>query len=112
VEIMKLIQSLIVAAVVAVPAISFAQTSQPVTRAQVRAELAQLEKAGYNPVGDYTNYPQNIQAAEARVNAQSQQAASAYGSSLNGSSASGSKAASVASSQDDVPGLGPIYAHP
>jgi len=109
---MNLIKSLIVSAVVAVPVVSFAQSTQPVTRAQVRAELVQLEKAGYNPVGDYTNYPQNIQAAEARVNAQNQQAASAYGPSTNGSSASGSSASSVAAAQDNVTGLGPIYAHP
>lgn len=51
---------------------SFAQsvdTSQrPKTRAEVRAELVRLEQAGYNPAtaNDY-DYPQNIQAAEARV---------------------------------------------
>jgi hypothetical protein len=85
---MKLVQSLIVAAVVAVPAISFAQSSQPLTRAQVRAELAQLEKAGYNPEGDNTTYPRNLQAAEAKVNAQNHDAESAYGASPSGSSAS------------------------
>jgi hypothetical protein len=105
---MKLIQSLIVAAVVAVPLVSFAQSSQPLTRAQVRAELAQLQQAGYNPASDYTQYPQNLQAAEARVSAQNQ---SAYGSSTNGSSASGAPATSATSAQDNVPGLGPIYAH-
>jgi hypothetical protein len=109
---MKLIKSLIVAAVVAVPVISFAQSSQPLTRAQVRAELVQLQQAGYNPAADYTKYPLNLQAAEARVDAQNQQAASSYGPSMNGSSASGSPASPVASSQDNVPGLGPIYAHP
>jgi hypothetical protein len=100
---MKLVQSLIVAALVAVPVVSFAQSSQPLTRAQVRAELVQLEKAGYNPAGDYTNYPQNIEAAEARVNAQNE----AYGSSANGSSASGAPLSSVSSSQDNS-----VYARP
>ena len=109
---MNLIKSLIVAAVVAVPVVSFAQSSQPITRAQVRAELVQLQQAGYSPAADYTKYPLNIQAAEARVNAQNPQAASAYGPSTNGSSASGSPVASVGSAQDNVPGLGPIYAHP
>ena len=40
---MKLVQSLIVAALIAAPAVSFAQSNQPVTRAQVRAELVQLQ---------------------------------------------------------------------
>ncbi|HTR11131.1 MAG TPA: DUF4148 domain-containing protein [Paraburkholderia sp.] len=105
---MNLIKSLIVAAVVAVPVASFAQSSAPLTRAQVRAELVQLEKAGYNPSADYTNYPQNIQAAEARVGAQNGAAASAYGGSVAGSSAAGG---ATASAQHDIPGLGPIYAH-
>ena len=45
----SLIQAVALAAVLAVPAVSFAQSDAPVTRAQVRAELVQLEKAGYNP---------------------------------------------------------------
>lgn len=86
---MKLIQSLIVAAVLAVPAVSFAQSNAPVTRAQVRAELVQLEKAGYRPgSGDQTTYPVQIQAAEARVAAQNS-AATSYGGVADGSSASG-----------------------
>jgi hypothetical protein len=72
VVIMKsLIQAVAIAAVLAVPMVSFAQSNQPVTRAQVREELIQLEKAGYNPAtaNDY-DYPANIQAAQARVAAQ------------------------------------------
>jgi hypothetical protein len=48
---------------------SFAQQSNaPVTHAQVRAELVQLEKAGYNPCcGKDPYYPAAIQAAVARV---------------------------------------------
>jgi hypothetical protein len=48
-----------------------AQTAQqaPITRAQVRAQLVQLEAAGYRPGGDEVNYPQDIQAAEQRVQA-------------------------------------------
>ncbi|SMG58142.1 DUF4148 domain-containing protein [Paraburkholderia susongensis] len=65
-----LISAVAIAAALVAPVASFAQSSQPVTRAQVRAELVQLEKAGYNPVGDYMNYPANIQAAQARVDAQ------------------------------------------
>lgn len=62
-----LIAAALAATVLAAPALSFAQESQPVTRAQVRAELVQLEQAGYKPAADQVNYPQNIQAAQARV---------------------------------------------
>jgi hypothetical protein len=110
VETMKLVQSLIIAAFVAVPAISFAQSSQPLTRAQVRAELVQLEKAGYNPASDNTTYPRNIQAAEATVSAENQDAESTYGASTSGSSAAGAPVLS-ASSQNNMPGVGSIYTH-
>lgn len=63
---------LIVAAALAVPASSFAE-SQPVMRAQLKAELVQLERAGYNPSMDRTTYPAQIQAAEAKVAAQNGQ---------------------------------------
>ncbi|OTP75265.1 DUF4148 domain-containing protein [Caballeronia sp. M23-90] len=33
-------------------------------RTKKNAELKDLEKNGYNPAGDQTNYPQNIQNAE------------------------------------------------
>lgn len=61
----------IVYAVVAASALSasfgaFAQTS-PVTRAEVRGELVQLEKAGYHPGVSSPYYPADIQAAQARV---------------------------------------------
>ena len=84
-----LISAIIVSTVFAVPVASFAQSNQPVTRAQVRAELIQLEKAGYNPTtaNDY-DYPANIQAAEARVAAQN--GATSYGPAVSGSSQSGS----------------------
>jgi len=87
---MKLVQSLIVTAAFAIPAVSsFAQSNAPVTRAQVRAELVQLEKAGYQPgTGDQAHYPVRIQAAEARVAAQNSDAAG-YGGVSGGSSASG-----------------------
>jgi hypothetical protein len=104
---MKVIQSLIVAAAVALPALSFAQSNQPLTRAEVRAELAQLEKAGYNPASDETQYPRNIEAAEARLGAQHGLAESSYGPAMGGSSASGSRA-----SDTEVIGLGAIYAKP
>ncbi|MFC5431402.1 DUF4148 domain-containing protein [Paraburkholderia denitrificans] len=67
----KLIPAVVVVAALAIPAISFAQPDQQgLTRAQVRAELVELEHAGYNPATDHLNYPANIEAAEARVHEQ------------------------------------------
>lgn len=116
---MKLVQSLIVAAVVAVPALSFAQSNQPLTRADVRAQLVELQRAGYNPASDQAQYPKNIEAAQARLNAQANLSASSYGSSTGGASVSGSRAARVHSgtgtgteAEADVIGLGAIYAKP
>jgi hypothetical protein len=89
VVIMKLVQSLIVAAALAIPAVSsFAQSNQPVTRAEVKAQLVQLEKAGYQPTTNDTQYPRDIQAAEARVSAENSATASVGGVS-DGTSASG-----------------------
>lgn len=82
----SLIKAAVVAAVFAVPALSFAQQQQPLTRAQVRDELAQLRAVGYDP-SDWMHYPDNIQAAEAKLAAQ--RAAHAYGTSTNGTSQSG-----------------------
>ncbi|AOK31459.1 hypothetical protein WS67_08275 [Burkholderia singularis] len=74
----SLIATVAVAAALAVPAVSFAQQANgAVSRAEVKAELIQLEKAGYNPASDRVNYPEEIQAAEARVHAQSNVAAKA-----------------------------------
>jgi hypothetical protein len=89
-----LISAVAVVAALAAPALSFAQQSDaPLTRAQVRSELVQLEKAGYNPNISDPSYPSNIQAAEARANAQTlaqaQPQASDYGSVANGSSQAG-----------------------
>lgn len=60
-----------VAAALLVPALSFAQGPSPSntspTRAQVREELAQVEKAGYKPTGRDNKYPSDLQAAEARI---------------------------------------------
>ena len=64
----NLIQAVVVAAALAAPVAVFAQNDAPLTRAQVRAELVELENAGYHPaVGQDPHYPADIQAAEARV---------------------------------------------
>jgi len=70
-HIMKTLVRLTSLALVALPALAFAQsTPGPVTRAEVRADLIRVEKAGYNPFGNDANYPVDIQAAEAKVAAQ------------------------------------------
>ncbi|KIG04880.1 Protein of unknown function DUF4148 [Burkholderia sp. MR1] len=84
------IATIIVAAALAIPAASSFAQSQPVTRAQVKAELVQLEHAGYNPSMDRTTYPAQIQAAEAKVAAQNGQ--TSYGGVAEASSASGGPA--------------------
>lgn len=91
----SLIKAVALTVVLVAPVASFAQSNQPVTRAQVRAELVQLEKAGYNPAtaNDF-DYPANIQAAEARVAAENGTAqTSGYGPSVSGSSQAGQPAA-------------------
>jgi hypothetical protein len=90
-----LIPAVVIASALAAPGFAFAQSNGPVTRAQVRAELVQLERAGYNPAGDRTQYPVNIQAAEQRVAAENGVAQSSYGSSMSGTSASGAPVAAV-----------------
>jgi Domain of unknown function (DUF4148) len=94
-----LIAAVLAVTVLAAPAVSFAQSSKdPITRAQVRADLVQLEKAGYRPGIDDPYYPANIQAAEARVHPQSATTTdtSSYGGvPLTGTSASGTTAGGV-----------------
>lgn len=54
-----------VALAFAAPVASFAQSNQPLTRAEVREQIVQLEKAGYNPnVISDSKYPADVQAAE------------------------------------------------
>lgn len=93
--------------VVAAPLSSFAQSNQPMSRAQVRANLVQAERAGYNPAtANSYEYPANIQAAERRVAAQNDtvQTDAAYGSSINGTSQIGRRAEATVSSYSP-----PIY---
>lgn len=55
----------------AVPAVSsFAQSADPIYRAEVKAQPIQLQKVGYQPGRADPNTLTDIQAAEARVAAQ------------------------------------------
>ena len=88
----SLVKAVALALVIVAPVASFAQSNQPLTRAQVRAELVQLEKAGYTSIrGADPYYPANIQAAMARVAAQNGSAAAAtdMGGVSGGGAASG-----------------------
>jgi hypothetical protein len=83
---MKNLICALLAVVLIVPAVSFAQTTNtPLTRAEVRAELVQLEQAGYQPAARQNHYPDEIQAAEARLHASDSAYASSDGARANGS---------------------------
>ena len=70
----SLVYAMIAASALSIPLASYAQSvspnNGPVTRAQVRQDLINVEQAGYRPVGRDPSYPEDIQAAEQRVNAQ------------------------------------------
>ena len=85
----SLIQAVVIAAAISAPVAVFAQSNAPVTRAQVKAELIQFEQAGgrVNTAND-PYYPEDFQAAEARVNAQNGNN-EGFGGVQAGSSASG-----------------------
>lgn len=88
---MKLPIKVVVVLAIAGPVVSFAQTSQQsLTRAQVRADVIQAEKAGYSPTA-WADFPEGeLQAAQFRA-AQKTSAARAtgYGSDWSGSSQAG-----------------------
>ena len=69
----SIIYAAVAASVFAVPLASFAQSSEPITRDQVKAELLKLEQNGYQPEASDAQYPANIQAAEARIQPAQQQ---------------------------------------
>jgi hypothetical protein len=86
-NIMKsLIRTAAAALILTLPIAAFAQTNGPVTRADVRAQLVQLEDAGYNPASDHATYPAKLEAAQARLN---QHGTDAYGGVADSASQSG-----------------------
>ncbi|MFX1738696.1 DUF4148 domain-containing protein [Paraburkholderia sp. A1RI_3L] len=92
-----LIRALLLSCALSAPVLAFAQTANaPVTRAEVRADLIQVEKAGYRPGNNDVHYPSDIQAAEAKVAAQddSTLAMQSMGGMAAGSAQSGVAAAS------------------
>ena len=100
IHIMKIrFPAVLAALALTLPVAAFAQQSTAgVTRAQVRHELVQIEKAGYNPsLRHETSYPTDIQAATAKLQANgptaAEAAASEYGGSANAIAQSGPAAA-------------------
>lgn len=106
--------TLALAAAIAFPAAAYAQeSSSTVTRAQVRAELAQLEGAGYQPGrANDPHYPADIQAAEAAVASRNDAGSnvdSGVGGAPIGSSASGIRVSAQAAPAN--PQFASLYAH-
>jgi hypothetical protein len=101
------IKSIAVAAALIVPVASFAQSSALVTRAEVRAQLVQLEKVGYRVGdGDNAHYPDALEAAEAKVGAQQPATVdTSYGGTTDGTSDAGRPAVSSAE-------WNAMYSHP
>jgi hypothetical protein len=101
----RILAALFVVGTIASPV--FAGTDAPtLTRAQVRAELAQLREVGYDQSrGDDPTYPAEIQAAEARL------AAKHGDASYGGISAAGSSSAGARKSEHhlDNDGMQPVY---
>jgi Domain of unknown function (DUF4148) len=91
-----LIAAAVIASVIAAPTIAFAQAAASLTRAEVKAQLIQLEQAGYKPTSGRNTYPRELQAAETRVSAKSENETDvSYGASSEGTSASGVVAVST-----------------
>jgi hypothetical protein len=102
----SVIKAVAVAVVLGAPVASFAQSNQAVTRAQVRAELTQLEKAGWSARDSEIHYPQAIQAAEARVATRkdvAQADTDGYGGVISGRSQAGRATETVASIDSPPP---------
>jgi hypothetical protein len=87
---MKISTATIIAAVFLLPAVVSAQSTDSLTREQVRAELVQLERAGYNPLSNCTgDCPGSLRRAEAVIMREQRTANTAYGSGSSGTAQSG-----------------------
>ena len=82
--------SAFIVAAVLVPAVAFAQSTAPLTREQVRADLLQLENAGYNPLSSCTgDCPGSLRRAEAILAQRRNDPGAAYGPVFEGSEQAG-----------------------
>jgi hypothetical protein len=65
---MKLSTLAVCVATLAMPLAAFAQQSDSgLTRAEVRAQLVELEQTGWRPTEEGPTYPERLQEAEAKV---------------------------------------------
>ncbi|KVL40392.1 DUF4148 domain-containing protein [Burkholderia sp. MSMB1835] len=79
---MKKLVTMASAIALIVPAFAFAQSGQShVTRAEARAQIVQLEHAGYYPSRKSNQYPEDIQAAERKID---ESASAGYGADATG----------------------------
>jgi hypothetical protein len=89
----SLIRVVVAAACSTAPVVVLAQSSDSITREQVRAEVIDLQKVGYSPgTASDNDFPGNIQAAEARLaalRAGAQSPSGGYGPAVGGSSEAG-----------------------
>ncbi|MFC0397384.1 DUF4148 domain-containing protein [Paraburkholderia rhizosphaerae] len=91
------IAALFTVCAVSVPLAAQAQSSNaPVTRADVQADLARVEQAGYDPHKVGPHYPADVQAVESRQHPQDTTASSDYGPGVGGTAASGNRAMPIA----------------
>jgi len=89
-----------------VPAMTFAQSVRPVTRAEVRSELAELRQAGYDGDTD-ASYPTKLLEAQKRIaSGHIGASATGVGGRVSGSSESGT---AVREHTGEIPGFRPIY---
>jgi Domain of unknown function (DUF4148) len=103
------IPAVVLASTLAAPTFAFAQANGPLTRAEVRAQLVQLERAGYQAGGGQdAHYPQDIQAAEARI-ASEQLASGGYGGTVDGSSTESGAPARGHYAANRLYGMPPVY---
>ncbi|VWC01837.1 membrane protein [Burkholderia lata] len=107
---MKAARILAVAVLAAVPALSFADTGHGLTRADVRAELVRLEKAGYDPARSEPHYPDDIAAALQVVRSDQNGPSKSQGDNVADASApAGHRGATQARSTQNV--ADDLYAH-
>ncbi|CAG9212575.1 DUF4148 domain-containing protein [Burkholderia vietnamiensis] len=100
----NLIRAVLISCALSAPVVAFAQnTNGPVTRAEVRADLARVERVGYRPIGNDPFYPSDIQAAEAKVAAQQPDASPAQSHAV--ASQSDAQRAAVSYASNDTSGL-------
>jgi Domain of unknown function (DUF4148) len=123
----RLNQALVIASFLALPLVSHAADTKPVTRAEVRAELYAAARAGQYPQS-YAHYPdaapdaavtyaarkaqaRDEAATAAAVNGAGGSVETSYGPSENGSASAGSRVTGVSTGVYAQPGVGNLYRH-